>query len=173
MEEAFFNTNRVMTVSFHEYEEDFFPGTGAIDEIGEGLGKYYSVNIPLKRGIDDLTYFLLFKRVMDLLMGSFRPDTIVMQCGADSLARDKLGNFNMSIKGHAQCVKHMLGYNTPIIFLGGGGYTIENVSRCWAYETAVILDTEIDSDIPTNDDFLNLYSEDQGKLHFKIEDKIN
>jgi acetoin utilization deacetylase AcuC-like enzyme len=33
----------------------------------------------------------------------------------------------------------MVGFNTPIVFLGGGGYTIENVSRCWAYETSVIL----------------------------------
>lgn len=53
VEEAFYNTNRVMTVSFHEFEEDFFPGTGALDSIGEGIGKYFAVNVPLKRGITD------------------------------------------------------------------------------------------------------------------------
>lgn len=45
-----------MTVSFHEFEEDFFPGTGALDSIGEGIGKYFSVNVPLKRGITDQVY---------------------------------------------------------------------------------------------------------------------
>lgn len=65
VEEAFFLTDRVMTVSFHQYGEDFFPGTGGLDSIGEGKGKYYSLNIPLKVGIDDDTYQDLFKYVMD------------------------------------------------------------------------------------------------------------
>lgn len=89
----------------------------------------------------DLEYIELFKKVMDKVMGSYRPDVCVIQCGADSLAKDRLGHQNLSIKGHAHCVKHMMGYGTPIVFLGGGGYTIENVSRCWAYETSVILGT--------------------------------
>ena len=173
VEEAFFNTNRVMTVSFHQYEEDFFPGTGSIDEIGDGIGRHYSVNIPLKKGIDDITYFNLFKPVMDLVMGSYRPEAVVMQCGADSLAKDRLGHFNLSLKGHAECVKYMLSFNVPIVFLGGGGYTIENVSRCWAYETGVILGTEIDNDLPKSDEFHHIYSMDNGKLHFGIENKPN
>jgi histone deacetylase 1/2 len=90
-----------MTVSFHEYEEDFFPGTGNIEEIGDGVGKFFTVNIPLKRGMDDVSYQELFQKVMERIMSSYRPDAVVIQCGADSLARDKLGHFNMSIKGHA------------------------------------------------------------------------
>lgn len=100
VEEAFYNTNRVMTVSFHEFEEDFFPGTGALDSTGEGIGKYFAVNIPLKKGMTDYIYLDLFKKVMDRCMNSYRPDVIVMQCGADSLAKDKLGHLNLSIKGH-------------------------------------------------------------------------
>ena len=45
-----------MTVSFHEYDEDFFPGTGALEEVGEGVGKFFTVNVPLKKGMDDITY---------------------------------------------------------------------------------------------------------------------
>lgn len=97
------------------------------------------MNVPLKKGMKDLEYIELFKKVMDKVMGSYRPDACVIQCGADSLAKDRLGHQNLSIKGHAECVKWMMGYGTPIVFLGGGGYTIENVSRCWAYETSVIL----------------------------------
>ena len=41
-------------------------------------------------------------------MASYRPDVCVIQCGADSLSKDKLGHLNLSIPGHSQCVKHML-----------------------------------------------------------------
>jgi histone deacetylase 1/2 len=118
--------------------------------VGEGAGKYYSVNVPLRKGMRDLEYIELFKKVMDKVMGSYRPDACVIQCGADSLAKDRLGHQNLTIKGHAECVKWMMGYGTPIVFLGGGGYTIENVSRCWAYETSVILGTYFYNFRPAN-----------------------
>ena len=57
VQQAFEHTNRVMTVSFHQFEPGFFPTTGALDEVGVGTGRYYSVNVPLKRGIDDISYF--------------------------------------------------------------------------------------------------------------------
>ena len=56
VEEAFFTTNRVMTVSFHQYGEEFFPGSGSIDSIGEASGRHYSINVPLKPGITDDQY---------------------------------------------------------------------------------------------------------------------
>ena len=65
-----------------------------------------------------------------------------MQCGADSLSGDRLGCFNLSLKGHADCVSYVKSFNVPLLVLGGGGYTLRNVPRCWAYETGVLLDTE-------------------------------
>lgn len=98
VEEAFFLSNRVMTVSFHQYGEDFYPGSGHIDSIGAGVGKYYAVNVPMKPGLTDEPYLEVFKKIMSRVMETFRPDAIVMQCGADSLSLDKLGGFNLSIK---------------------------------------------------------------------------
>ena len=72
VEEAFYTTNRVMTVSFHKFG-DYFPGTGALDDIGVGPGKYYSVNFPLSEGVDDLSYELSYKPVMDEIFRRFRP----------------------------------------------------------------------------------------------------
>ena len=57
VEEAFYLSNRCMSVSFHEYGDDFFPGTGGIHEVGEYDGKNYSLNIPLKPGITDEVFF--------------------------------------------------------------------------------------------------------------------
>jgi len=55
----------------------------------------------LKKGIDDTSYIELFKRIMNTVVGSYRPDVFVIQCGADSLSKDKLGHLNLSIRGHA------------------------------------------------------------------------
>lgn len=75
-------------------------------------------------------------------MAHYSPEAIVMQCGADSLSGDRLGCFNLSLKGHADCVQYVKSFNVPLLVLGGGGYTLRNVPRCWAYETGVLLDTE-------------------------------
>ena len=80
---------------------------------------------------------------MSKVMDFYRPDVLVLQCGADSLSKDKLGHLNLSIKGHAAAIKFMKDYNLPMVLLGGGGYTIENVSRCWVYETAMVSGQEI------------------------------
>lgn len=133
VEEAFYTTDRVMTVSFHKYG-DFFPGTGHIFDIGKSHGKYYSLNVPLDDGIDDESYHALFKPLMAKVMEVFKPEAVVLQCGADSLAGDRLGTFNLTSKGHAECVKYMRSFNVPLLLLGGGGYTITNVARCWCYE---------------------------------------
>lgn len=57
-------------------------------------------------------------------MAKYRPHALIMQLGADSLCHDKLGGFNMSIRGHGNCLRHMLAYGIPTIMLGGGGYTV-------------------------------------------------
>ncbi|MEE6525681.1 hypothetical protein FKM82_025855 [Ascaphus truei] len=74
VEEAFYTTDRVMTVSFHKYGE-YFPGTGDLRDIGAGKGKYYAVNYPLRDGIDDESYEAIFKPVSYPVHGSG-------QCGA-------------------------------------------------------------------------------------------
>ncbi|GAU29537.1 hypothetical protein TSUD_115590 [Trifolium subterraneum] len=88
VEEAFYTTDRVMTVSFHKFG-DYFPGTGDVRDIGYGKGKYYSLNVPLDDGIDDESYHSLFKPIMGKVMEIFRPGAVVLQCGADSLSGDR------------------------------------------------------------------------------------
>lgn len=73
----------------------------------------------------------------------YQPNVIVLQCGADSLNGDYLGCFNLTLKGHGKCVEFVKKLNLPLMLLGGGGYTIKNVARCWTYETALVLDTEL------------------------------
>ncbi|KAI8913938.1 histone deacetylase Clr6 [Powellomyces hirtus] len=150
VEEAFYSTDRVMTVSFHKYGE-YFPGTGDLNDIGYGEGKAYAVNFPLKDGIDDETYQTIFRPVMRHVMAWYQPEVLVLQCGADSLAGDRLGCFNLSMRGHAAAVEFMKTFNVPTLMLGGGGYTIRNVSRAWCYETGIAVGEELNEEIPYND----------------------
>ena len=142
----------VVTVSFHKYGE-YFPGIGDLRDIGAGKGKYYAVNYPLRDGIDDKSYEAIFKPVMSKVMEMFQPSAAVLQCGSDSLSGDRLGCFNLTIKGHSKCVEFVKSFNLPMLMLGGGGYTIRNVARCWTYETAVALDTEMPNELPYNNYF--------------------
>jgi histone deacetylase 1/2 len=150
VEEAFFTTDRVMTLSFHKFG-DFFPGTGALRDVGARAGKYYSVNMPLNDGIDDESYESVFKPILQKVMEVYRPGAVVLQCGADSLTGDRLGCFNLTLKGHAECVRFVRAFGLPTLVLGGGGYTIRNVARCWANETAVVLGETLPDVIPPNE----------------------
>ena len=164
VEEAFYMTDRVMCVSFHEYGDLFFPGTGGLNDIGKNQGKYYSVNVPLRDGIHDDGFQDIFQTVMSKVMETYRPGAIVLQCGADSLAADRLGCFNLSLDGHADCVKFMKKFGVPLLVTGGGGYTKSNVSRCWTNETAVLLDRKLPKDIPEHDFYYEYYADQDYKL---------
>lgn len=97
VEEAFYTTNRVLTCSFHKFGE-FFPGTGDPRDIGYvivshalshapsllvlntpryGVGENYSINFPLKDGIDDKSYETIFKPVIGKIIESYRPGAVV------------------------------------------------------------------------------------------------
>ncbi len=150
VEEAFYTTDRVMTVSFHKYGE-YFPGTGELRDIGIGNGKHYAVNFPLRDGIDDTTYETIFEPVIQAVMKYYQPEAVVLQCGGDSLSGDRLGCFNLSMRGHANCVNYVRSFGLPTLVLGGGGYTMRNVARTWAYETGRLVGVEMDSVLPYNE----------------------
>ena len=65
------------------------------------------MNFPLRDGIDDESYELIFKPVMSKVMEMYRPGAVVLQCGADSLAGDRLGCFNLSLKGSCNDIMAM------------------------------------------------------------------
>lgn len=160
VQEAFYTTDRVYTVSFHKYNGEFFPGTGNHDEIGCAKGKHFAMNVPLEDGIDDDSYINLFKSIMDPLITSYKPTVIIQQCGADSLGHDRIGCFNLNIKAHGECVKFIRSFGIPMLVVGGGGYTPRNVSRLWAYETGVLNNVLLSKEIPDEIPFRNWFGPD-------------
>ena len=166
VEEAFYLSKRVLCLSFHNYQKFFFPETGCKKNTGLRGGKLYSVNFPLKPGLRNRAFESILQPILDQIFIDFSPDIIVFQSGADSLAKDPLGKFNISLSGHGKCIEILKNTNLPILILGGGGYKISNVSRCWAYETSILLNKELSDKIP-----YNIYWSRYGnsfKLNFKI-----
>ena len=62
VEEAFYTTDRVMTLSFHQ-AQGYFPQTGAVNDLGAKRGRHHAINMPLNAGMDDAAYESLFKPV--------------------------------------------------------------------------------------------------------------
>uniref|UniRef100_A0A673KD03 Histone deacetylase n=1 Tax=Sinocyclocheilus rhinocerous TaxID=307959 RepID=A0A673KD03_9TELE len=130
VQEAFYLTDRVMTVSFHKYGNYFFPGTGML-----------------------LLIKHLFQPVIKQVVDFYQPTCVVLQCGADSLGCDRLGCFNLSIRGHGDCVEFVKSFKIPLLVLGGGGYTVRNVARCWTYETSLLVEESISDELPYSEYF--------------------
>ncbi|GMS84304.1 hypothetical protein PENTCL1PPCAC_6479, partial [Pristionchus entomophagus] len=174
VQEAFNLTDRVMTVSFHKFGGTFFPGTGDMYDVGKETGRFYSVNVPLLQGIDDTSYTTLFKSVIQGVVDCYNPEAIVLQCGADSLSNDRLGNFNLSMDGHGECVRWTKALGIPMMVLGGGGYTLKNVARCWTNETGLLVGEELSEKLPETSEYYNYFGPDhtlRSGLEFKHENQ--
>ncbi len=159
-----------MTCSFHKFGE-YFPGTGDVKDKGYDSGEGYAINVPLNDGMDDESYRTIFRPVIAKIMERFQPGAVVLQCGADSLSGDRLGCFKLSIKGHGDCVNYVKSFGLPTLVLGGGGYTLRNVPRCWTWETAVLLDTPIKDALPYND-YFDYYGPEY-RLHLPVSNMEN
>jgi len=149
VEEAFYTTDRVMCLSVHLYRPDwFFPGTGALEEVGEGQGRGYSVNVPLLEGATDDDFMFMFKPILERVITVFDPGAIVLQCGADCLVGDRIGVFSMTVEGHAKAVSLVKSYGRPTLVLGGGGYTKTAVARAWTLGTAALVGEVLGDALP-------------------------
>lgn len=159
VEEAFYTTDRVMTLSMHKFGGTF-PGTGSMYDIGADGGAGFAVNVPLRAGMDDDNYSRVFKEVVGQAVRSFQPSAVVLQCGANTLSGDRLGCFNLTLEGHGECVKYVRDLHLPLLALGGGGFTVRNVAKCWARATAILLGEETMPAIPDHDEFRAYYAPD-------------
>jgi len=168
VQEAFYTTDRVLALSLHRYGQGFFPGTGDHEEVGVDLGKGYSVNVPLLEGLDDQGYQRVFQPVLQEVVARFQPSCVVLQCGADSLAGDRLGTWTLSNRGHGSCVSAVAALDLPTLVLGGGGYTVPNVARCWTYETSLLTATDLPDSIPSGCEYVGYFGA-QPSLHPPVE----
>ena len=149
VEHAFYGSSDVLTISIHQTGQTIFPGTGFVNDIGEGEGEGYAVNVPLAPGAGDDTYERAFQEIILPLLRIYQPDVLVTQLGSDAVLGDVVANLRLSLCGFERCVQHLRALDLPWIALGGGGYDLANVARAWTMAWATILDRELPDEMPS------------------------
>ncbi len=148
VQEAFFDDDRVLTISMHESGRFLFPGTGFTGETGSGAGTGYAVNVPLYPYTEDDVYLWAFREVALPLIRGFAPDVLVTQLGIDSYHTDPLTHLQMTSRGFVEAVTEFAGLGLPWLALGGGGYDLGAVARCWTLAYRVMLGEEWPDRVP-------------------------
>lgn len=135
----FYKTDEVLYCSIHQHLS--FPGTGKINEIGKGIGKRYTVNIPLLKESGDDIFILALNNFLPIIK-EFNPDIIGVSAGFDGYYQDSLLNLNYSLNSYYDCGL-LLGRNFKNIFaILEGGYH-KNLRKCIEVFIAGINDEKV------------------------------
>src|SRR5207249_2239220 len=92
----------VLYLSTHEY--GIYPGTGPAEDVGEGEGRGFTVNVPFAAGCGDASYLAAHDRVVEPILEEFRPDVVLMSLGVDAHYRDPLTSLTLSSPGYVELV---------------------------------------------------------------------
>ena len=149
VQEAFYTTDQVLTISLHQDGRTLFPGTGFVWEIGEGAGEGYSVNLPFLPGTDDEIYLWAFEAIVPPMIHRFRPDVLVTQLGVDTHFRDPLTHLQLTTHGHEALFKALAALSPGRwLATGGGGYDLDVVPRAWTLAFGVMTDQTFPDPLP-------------------------
>jgi acetoin utilization protein AcuC len=148
VQNAFYETDRVLTISLHQDGRTLFPGTGFTDEAGKGAGVGYSVNAPLPPLTYDEAYLRAFKEIVPPMLERFDADVLVTQLGVDTHYTDPLASLAITTNGQ-QTLFGLLGEMAPKwLALGGGGYAVDVVPRSWALAFGEMSGQELPKSLP-------------------------
>ncbi len=147
VQEAFYSTDQVLTISLHESGRTLFPGTGFADERGRGKGAGYSINVALPAYTDDAAYMRAFDEVVRPLVERYRPDVLVTQQGIDPHFSDPLTHLQISTRTREHAVRWFKDSPWPWVAMGGGGYSLDAVRRTWALEFLIMLGADVPDEL--------------------------
>ena len=126
-QDAFYDDPSVLFISTHQFP--FYPGSGAVNEVGAGAGEGYTVNVPLPAGCADVEYQQVFQDVIVPAVEKFSPEWILVSAGFDPHRRDPLAGMNVTEQGFGAMAERLLELadrfsDSRIAFLLEGGYDL-------------------------------------------------
>lgn len=142
VEAAFAGDPDTLLISTHE--EGRWPFTGHLADDGGGN----CFNLPVPRGFNDTEMRAVLDRLILPRVTAFRPDAVVLQCGADALEEDPLSRLSLSNNAHWSVVAALRDIAPRYLVLGGGGYDPWSVGRCWTGVWATLSGQEIPDQLP-------------------------
>ncbi len=145
----------VLTISLHESGRYLFPGSGGVEEIGDGAGRGTALNVPLAPHTESDSYLDAFDRVVPHALTHFGPDVIVAQCGADAHFKDPLADLLLSSQTYETIFRSLLDLaddttDGRLLCSLGGGYHLDAVSRIWTLLALVMQEMPLPESMPTD-----------------------
>jgi acetoin utilization protein AcuC len=149
----FYDDPNVLTISYHQDGRSLFPGTGSVNEIGEGEGKGFSINFPLIPGTNNKPFLNLLRKTAPKILETYAPDILITQLGVDTYFNDPLTQMGFSLSIYrdiAQTLKTSAREfcQNKWLAIGGGGYLMTVVPRAWTIFLANMLDVELKNELP-------------------------
>jgi acetoin utilization deacetylase AcuC-like enzyme len=132
-QEIFYSSKRVLYISLHQYP--FYPGTGAIDDIGAGEGLGYTINLPFAAGCGDCDYLAAFDRIVMPISRHFAPQAVLISAGFDAHARDPLAQMKLTEAAFGAMTRRVKRLAAEccqgrLVLALEGGYNLQALAAC-------------------------------------------
>jgi acetoin utilization deacetylase AcuC-like enzyme len=131
-QDAFYSESSVLYFSTHQYP--FYPGSGAVDEIGSGEGEGYTVDVPMPGGCGDAEYMRAFEEVLVPVAKRYKPQLILVSAGYDAHWTDSISSMQVTTAGYARMAAILKGLadelcGSKMVFALEGGYNVEALAE--------------------------------------------
>ena len=144
---AFYDEPRVLKISLHESARTLFPwNSGFENELGEGEGSGYNVNVPLAPGTEDEIYREVFRRIVSPLARAYKPDICILAAGVDAIYTDSMSHLSLTNNIYAEVIQGIRQSVPKMLMLGAGGYNPRNIARDWTLAWTVLHNAEPEGD---------------------------
>jgi acetoin utilization protein AcuC len=132
---AFEEDANLWFADLHEDGRFLYPGTGGRSETGRGAAAGTKLNVPMPPGADDAAFMAAWEEV-EAFLDRARPQLVLLQCGADSLAGDPITHLRYTEEAHAHAARRLVALaerhaSGRVLAMGGGGYNRRNLARAW------------------------------------------
>ena len=134
-QEAFWRDPRVLFVSSHQFP--YYPGTGALDEVGEGDGRGFTVNLPMPAGLGDAEFRRAYRQIVEPIGRTFDPELVLVSAGFDIHRDDPLGGMGVTAAGFAELMDVCLAVAAGaargrLVAVLEGGYDLDGIAEASA-----------------------------------------
>jgi acetoin utilization deacetylase AcuC-like enzyme len=165
----FYGDPRVLYVSSHAYP--FYPGTGGLDEVGEGKGEGFTVNLPLPGTMGDAEYARIYREIVEPVVRAFDPELVLVSVGFDPHRDDPLAGMAVTERGFAalaaSCLAGAAGAaKGRAVFVLEGGYDLDGIAASTAAVMRVLLGETVETGgdpAPWIDPLISLFRKHHGQ----------
>ena len=170
--EIYFKDPNVLYISIHQDPRTIFPGSGFIEEIGNGNGEGFNMNIPMPPGSTSQDYIYILKRLLEPVANNFDADFYFLEVGFDAHRDDPLSRMNLDDEFYPWITSEMMKIAFKMVLIFEGGYNLGALSRCNMKMINVLMNEIGNKDYEINENMLKdqKVSDETKKIYKNIQD---